>query len=129
MTEVEAKAMREVLSVAQPTTSSEPFEELLEKHELRRALRSVAWDNRFIANCKTPKKLSGPLTTEELERVKLQWIRRVQQQAMKEPKYEQIKSSLNLQLNDDGLLECRGRIQGKYPIYLPEDAVFTRKLV
>ena len=48
---------------------------------------------------------------------------------MKEPKYEQIKSSLNLQLNDDGLLECRGRIQGKYPVYLPEDAVFTRKLV
>ena len=32
VTEVEAKAMREVLSVAQPTTSSEPFEELLEKH-------------------------------------------------------------------------------------------------
>ena len=45
------------------------------------------------------------------------------------PNYPQIQSSLNLQLSKDGLLECRGRIQGKYPIYLPEDAIFTKKLV
>ena len=28
----------------------------------------------------------------------------------------------------DGVLECLGRIQGKFPAYLPADALFTRKL-
>ena len=37
--------------------------------------------------------------------------------------------ALNLQNNVSGVLECHGRIQGKYPIYLPTRAVFTRKLV
>ena len=36
---------------------------------------------------------------------------------------------LNLQQNKDGIFECRGRIQGHYPIYLPDDGVFTEKLV
>ena len=36
---------------------------------------------------------------------------------------------LNLQKNLDGIFECRGRIQGHYPIYLPDDGVFTGKLV
>ena len=65
----------------------------------------------------------------ELENVKWGWIRRAQLRATTMPSYPQIKSSLNLQPNKDGLLECRGRIQGKYPIYLPEDATLTRKLV
>ena len=39
------------------------------------------------------------------------------------------KEQLNLQLNAEGLWECRGRIQGEYPIYLPDSAVFTAKLV
>ena len=36
---------------------------------------------------------------------------------------------LNLQQNIDGIFECRGHIQGHYPIYLPDDGVFTGKLV
>ena len=36
---------------------------------------------------------------------------------------------LNLQKNADGLLECRGRVQGLYPIYLPTESLFTEKLV
>lgn len=36
---------------------------------------------------------------------------------------------LNLQKNIEGIFECRGRIQGHYPIYLPDDGVFTGKLV
>ena len=35
----------------------------------------------------------------------------------------------NLQLNDSGLLECRGRIEGEYPIYIPQSHLFARKLV
>ena len=128
-TEVEAKTIREVLTVTQTKAASDGLDELLDKHDLRRALRVVAWVTRFITNCKTPKRLTGPLTTAEIDSVKWGWIRRAQQQDMTMPNYPQIQSSLNLQLSKDGLLECRGRIQGKYPIYLPEDAIFTKKLV
>ena len=128
-TEVGVKTIREVLSLAQPKNSSDRVEEVLEKHELQYALRVVAWVTRFIANYKTPKKLTGPLTADELENVKWEWIRQVQLRAMTPPNYPQIKSSLNFQPNKDGLLECFERIQGKYPIYLPEDAMLTRKLV
>ena len=72
---------------------------MLEKHELKYALRVVPWVTRFITNCKTPKKLTGPLTAIELENVKWGWIRRVQWQATTMPNYPQIKSSLNLQPN------------------------------
>ena len=34
-----------------------------------------------------------------------------------------------MQLNAQGILECRGRMVGKYPIYLPDSALFTAKLV
>ena len=36
---------------------------------------------------------------------------------------------LNLQKNEQGLFECRGRIQGDYPIYLPDDDLFSEKLL
>ena len=36
---------------------------------------------------------------------------------------------LNLQLNQDRLLECRGRLQGIYPIYVPEGKIFAEKLI
>ena len=45
------------------------------------------------------------------------------------PHYEQTQKQLNLQINPSGLIECRERIPGRYPIYLPRSAVFTRKLV
>ena len=36
---------------------------------------------------------------------------------------------LNLQPNQRGILECRGRIQGMYPTYLPDKHLYTQKLV
>ena len=36
---------------------------------------------------------------------------------------------LNLQRNQSGLLECRGRVQGLYPIYLPDTEIYTEKFV
>ena len=35
----------------------------------------------------------------------------------------------NLQPNRKEVLECRGRIQGNYPVYLPDSALYTLKLV
>lgn len=34
-----------------------------------------------------------------------------------------------MQLNDENLLECRGRKQGVYPVYLPDTAIYTEKFV
>ena len=48
---------------------------------------------------------------------------------MQKPHFEQYKRELNLVANVDGILECRGKIQGRYPVYLPVDALFKRKLV
>ena len=36
--------------------------------------------------------------------------------------------SLNLQKNSEGVCECRGRIQGSYPVYLPPNTVLSEKL-
>ena len=36
---------------------------------------------------------------------------------------------MNLQHNDQQVLECRGRVMGEYPIYLPDDHPYTMKLV
>ena len=42
---------------------------------------------------------------------------------------EEDRLRLNLQKNQDGVLECRGRLQGIYPIYVPDSTIFAEKLV
>ena len=84
---------------------------------------------RFVRNCRSKQKQRGPLTTPEVDEMKTWWIKRVQLQDSTTPHHEPTKVARNLQKNVEGLLECRGRIRGKYPTYLPPDAPFTRKLV
>ena len=57
------------------------------------------------------------------------WIKRTQQHPVNADDYHADKLQLNLQRNDEGLQECRGRIVGQYPIYLPDSAPFTKALV
>jgi hypothetical protein len=61
----------------------------------------------------------------ELEKQRLFWIRRVQSSC----DVEDDRLRLNLQPNAFGILECRGRIQGRYPVYLPDASLSTTKLV
>ena len=44
-------------------------------------------------------------------------------------KFAEDKLQLNLQLNDKGIYECRGRVQGDYPIYIPDRDILAEKLV
>ena len=127
--EEEAKVIRELLNTIQTKETTDVMDQLLEKHDLRRTLRVQAWAARFIHNCRGREKLSGTLTKTEIDDVKRRCISVVQQRDRLKPHFEQTQKALNLQTNTSGLLECRGRIQGKYPIYLPTSAVFTRKLV
>ena len=61
----------------------------------------------------------------ELKKQHLLWVNRAQQSC----DLEQDRLQLNLQPNQDGILECRGKIQGEYPIYLPETHLYTQKFV
>ena len=66
----------------------------------------------------------------ELQPAPVKWeredkIKWAQQQA----NFQADKLQLNLQDNDQQVLECRGRIMGEYPIYLPDNHPFTAKLV
>ena len=85
---------------------------LLNSHDLRRALRIQAWIRRFT----THRDRKGPLTSEDLREVRDWWIRRVQNLDSKKPQFTQTKNALNLIPNSEGILECRGRIQGMYSI-------------
>ena len=72
---------------------------------------------------------TGALTTEELSIQRRFWEKKAQQEGVNSKNYENDRSQQNLQLNDQQLLECRGRIQGVYPVYLPDTAVYIEKFV
>ena len=57
------------------------------------------------------------------------WIKRVQGDAAAKKHYQEDRLQLNLQPNDQQILECRGRIQGEYPVYLPDTHLYTKKFV
>ena len=49
--------------------------------------------------------------------------------ARQDARFEADQLRLNLQLNDQQTLECRGRIDGEYTMYLPDNHPFTTSLV
>lgn len=127
--QAEAKVTKEILAIALPERDA--FSELLEKHSLWKALRVCAWIARFLVNCRNPKPrgIKGPLATDEIKRQEALWIKRAQAEATSTKNFIANKLQLNLQPNNRGMLECRGRIVGVYPIYLPDEDLFTYKFV
>ena len=57
------------------------------------------------------------------------WIKRAQRQGLSDIHFQADKEQLNLELNADGVWECRGRIQGECPVYLPDSVLYTAKVV
>ena len=100
----------------------------MQQHSLLQALRVCAWVSRFLTNSRNlkPRGVKGPLTTDEM---KYQETRRAQEEGRSLKNFEADKLQLNLQPDNNGILECRGRIVGAYPIYLPDGNAFTHKLV
>lgn len=128
-TEAEAKLTKEIFATAVET--KDDLDEVLEKRSSWKTVRVTAWIRRFVNNCKLKKaeRLRGPLTTTETDKQVQWWIKRAQDSYSATEKFNEDKLTLNLQKNAEGLFECRGRIQGDYPIYLPDEAVFTEKYV
>lgn len=127
--EAEAKKIRETLATA--VEMEDRFDTLLVKHPYWKTIRVNSWIARFVRNCKTPKHLRtyGPLTTAETEQQVKWWIRRVQERNSKTEKFREDQLTLNLQRNSEGIYECRGRIQGSYPVYLPPKVTLSEKIV
>jgi len=124
-----AKAKRDLLAVA--VAATDELDDLLQKCSHWKTIRVAAWINRFIRNARTEKikRLGGLLTAEEMKQAEFFWVKRVQTRATADGRYQEDVLQLNLQPNRDGVLECRGRIQGHYPIFLPDGQRYTEKLV
>lgn len=105
---------------------TDDWDELLSRNTYWRTLRITAWSLRFSTNSHAQsKKISGPLSTEELAEAKRRWAERAQKgipDDLKKPGWELVKDK------ETNLLKCKGRIQGYNPVYL-EDTQFTRKLI
>ena len=116
----EAKVTKQIFALA--VHEADAFDDLLSRRTLWRTLRVGAWNARFLHNARAQrgKRITDPLSTEEIEKQKFIWEKRVQTQCVHSEQFQEDKLKLNLQINQDGLLECRGRIQGDYPIYLPD---------
>ena len=77
---------------------------------------------RFVRNARNPKTSRAfvPITAQEIDQQKQLWARRVQNRYPERVEEDRLK--LNFQANQDGLLECRGSVQGHYPVYIPESS-------
>ena len=125
-TRAERKVTKELYACA--IDVRDEFDGVLEKFDLSKATRVCAWISRFTYNSRHPtNKISGPLTTDEISKQTVFWVKRAQREGLSNPSFPEDKHQLNLQLNADGVLECRGRIQGEYPVYLPDSVLYTAK--
>ena len=127
--EVEAKPHKQIMAVA--VQQKDEMDTLLSKSTLWRTLRVCAWIRRFIYNSKQKpnQRIKGPLSTDEIERQKTFWVRRIQRQHAGLDKFKEDELRLNLKPNAEGVLVCCGRIQGEYPVYLPDTSLYAEKIV
>ena len=117
-----------LVALAIPAEDDE-FDNLLNKTSYWRTMRVCAWVARFAHNVRNPKvqRKRGPLRSGELGAQERFWVQRVQKRSS--DALENDRSKLNLQENDEGVLECRGRIQGINPTYLPDTSTLAEKFV
>lgn len=121
-----AKLIRKVLTVA--VDDENEVESVLRKLQLQNAVRVCVWMRGFTHNALRSRgktRIKGPLTTPETNQQRLFWDK----QAQKSSEVEKDRVALNLQLNQEGLLECRSRLQGDHPVYLPDTNLFAQRVV
>ena len=128
-TEVEAKIIKEIFSTA--VIGEDHHIQVLSKYSLWKTLRINSWVRRFIDNCKKSRKerTSGPLTTIEIEHQLQEMIKTIQKASEESSYFKDHQLVLNLQKDNNGLYRCRGRIQGEFPIYIPNDSLLAEKIV
>jgi hypothetical protein len=105
------------------------FTDVLKKYTFWRTMRIMAWVIRFLHNLRSNQiHREGPLTTEEIQQ-QIDWWLKQEQSHYEDSDQTREDKCLNLKKNERGLLECQGRIQGEYPIYIPLQSILAEKLV
>ena len=102
--------------------------QLLEKHNLKRATRTLAWIRRLINNSRANEKVKrkkGLLSTNESEFQLMEIIKIYQNKR----KGETSRTTIKVLKNENGISECHGRITGDYPIFIPKSTLLAEKLV
>ena len=124
--EIKRKMVKELLA----TTSDlqNPIDTFLNKFTLRKTLRILCWINCFLNNCRK-NKVSGPLTADKVLVQRKFLIKREQNLYGNTENFEISRQPLNLKMNQEGIYECHGRIQGDYPVFIPNKSVLAEKLV
>ena len=122
----EVKPKKSVFAVA--VNDENEADEILKKFHFHKALRVYAWMQRFVDNSRSRTadvRVTGPLTANEIDRQRQFYLKRAQESS----DIEIDRVALNLQPRNDGLLECCGRIQGKYPVYIPDGHLMSQRIV
>ena len=101
---------------------------LLSKHGLWKFIRITCWISWFFNNYQRTK-TKGPLITEEINKQLKYWIHSEQQKHKRSDKFKSDEQQLNLKINQEGLYECQGRLEGHYPIYPPSKSLPREKLI
>ena len=96
-----------------------------------KVVRVGAWVTRFVTNLRVREgeRTTGPLKTKETQKQITFWLKKAQARHETSSVFQEDKLQLNLQRNKEDIYECRGRLQGMYPTYLPDQDQFTEKLV
>ncbi|CAB4037014.1 Hypothetical predicted protein [Paramuricea clavata] len=114
--DTQAKVIKEIFKAAY--IEEDIMDLLLDKYPLPKVLRIGAWVRRFILNCKRQpaerEKERDPINSREVQQQREWWIRRAQDAVKHDARYLADRERLNLQENNLGILECRGRIIGEY---------------
>jgi hypothetical protein len=128
-TETEAKQSGEIFK-AVIQQEEDVFTDVLKKYTFWKTMRIMAWVIRFLHNLRSNQiHREGPLTTEEIQQQIDWWLKREQSRYEDSDQTREDKQRLNLKKNERGLLECQGRIQGGYLIYIPPQSILAEKLV
>ena len=129
-TQAETKAaVKELFAVAVPV--EDELDQLLQKYAYWKTIRITARMSRFANSARNggEHKVVGPLTTEETSRQAKLLMKKVQQRNEETKAFKEDQQQLNLKTNDEGIYECQGRIQGHYPVYLPDNELLTEKII
>ena len=94
------------------------IQDLLNKFKLWKVIRVVAWIRRFINNCRSKLRRSNSLVTQETQGAEKCIVKISQNAKMLENDYEDISKRLGLTPDVEGILRCRGRVTGEYPVYI-----------
>ena len=94
----------------------------------RKLLRVTAYVRRFIHNTRYPEKKIAPGEPNpvELKEAEIMWIRTMQEDLKRDPKYSNLERQLSIYEDEEGILRSRGRLEKselihnqKHPVVLP----------